>query len=49
MWRGSGRNLTAAIYDLTTNLTYREGEIIKFYARKAIRLTLFSLPLSILH
>ena len=39
MWHGSGRNLTAAAYDLTTNLTYREGEIIKLYARKGSNMT----------
>jgi len=39
MWHGSGCNLTAAAYDLTTNLTYREGEIIKFYARKGSNTT----------
>lgn len=39
MWHGSGRNLTAAAYDLATNLTYREGEIIKLYARKGSNTT----------
>ena len=39
MWHGSGCNLTAAAYDLTTNLTYREGEIIKFYTRKVSNTT----------